>query len=241
MKNSKTPTVFDNFDFGTTVTTSKMDEIYVTVDPARLMHDYADALLHDLQRRNPMKYDSATADFLAQNNQWSSIEDAAHDYLDGLTAIRIESIHDKCTVWRKAKTLVMTAVVQDALSCLGIIQDRNHGFKVIPVLKTEYTVDIDRLIKFSSFLEWFEADGIKLFKDAMPRGVEGDVDTMSCIIVGDEVKSMKVDAHPTFSYIAAFLGLEAQELSDAKRFDVKYDLFSYIQFMLLQEVRKCSF
>lgn len=241
MKNAKIPTVFDNFDFGTTVTTSSMDEIIVTVDPTRMMHDYADALLHDLNRRNPDRYEASINQLVGDGSVWASGEDALRYYVDGLTTLRIQSIDDVCKDWRKAKKLVMTAVLQDALSCLGIIQDRNHGFKVKPILKEEKAVDIDKMLQVSEFLEWFESDGIKLFKDAMPRGVEGDVDTMSCIIVGDEVKSMKVDAHPTFSYIAAFLGLEAQKQDDERRFDVKYDLFSYIQFMLLREVRKCSF
>lgn len=241
MKNTKIHTVFDNFDFGTTVTTSSMEEIYVTVDPIRMMHDYGDALLHDLERRNPDRYQAAINQLVGNGSMWASAEEAIHYYLDGLAEYRIQSVNGNCSDWRKAKRLVMTAVVQDALSCLGIIQDRNHGFKVIPIMKEEKIVDIDRMLRVSEFLEWFENDGIKLFKDAMPRGVEGDVDTMSCIIVGDEVKSMKVDAHPTFSYIAAFLGLEAQKQQDERRFDVKYDLFSYIQFMLLNEVRKCSF
>lgn len=240
MKNSKTSTVFDAFDFGTTVTTSSMDVINVTVDPGLMMHDYADALLHELQRRNPIRYD-ATVKQLRELSIWHDEYEAMHEYVDGLCAIRIQSITGDCEHWRKAKSLVMTAVLQDALSCLGIVIDRNHGFRIIPSLKRKIVIDMDHMLQLSEFIESFENDGIKLFKDAMPRGAEGDSDTMSCIIIDDEVKSMKVDAHPTFSYIAAFLGLQAKELKDASRFDVKYDLFSYIQFMLLAEVRKCSF
>lgn len=242
MKQSKTPTVFDNFDFGTTVTTSSMDVIQVTINPELIMFDYADALLHDLQRRNPGRYAAATKQLMADKRiQFADEYQAMHSYVAGLCQIRVEAINGNCSNWRKAKALVMTAVLQDALSCVGVITDRAHGFRIVPIMATPVEYDINTMLIVSEFIEMFEDDGIKLFKDAMPRGEEGDVDTMSCIIVGDEVKSMKVDAHPTFSYIAAFLGLKAYAQSDERRFDVRYDLFSYIRFMLLSEVRKCSF
>lgn len=234
MNNPRSKTVFDSIDLGTTVTTSTLDDFYVTVDPTMMMHDYADALLHDLNRRNPLKFELAVKQFQ------KDVYEAAHQYVDGLVAIRIQSIHGDCPAWRKAKQLVMTAVVQDALSCLGVIIDRAHGYRIIPKLKVNEEYDIDSMLLFSSFIESFEPEGVKLFKDAMPRSEYGDVDVMSCVVCQDQVVSMKVDAHPSFSYIAAFLGLEKSD-GNSLRYDVRYDLFSYIKIMLLSEVTKCSF
>lgn len=233
-ENSRSKTVFDSIDLGTTVTTSTMDDFYVTVDPTIMMHDYADALLHDLNRRNPLKYEQSVKLF------GSDIFQAAHDYVDGLVAMRIQSIEGNCPVWRKAKLLAMTAVVQDALSCLGVIIDRAHGYRIIPKLKFDVEYDVDKMLMFSSFVENFQSDGLKLFVDALPRSIYGDADVMSCVIIQDEVKSFKIDAHPSFSYISSFLGLEPGE-GNSLRYDVRYDLLSYIKFMLLSEVRKCSF
>lgn len=236
MSNNSRNTVFDKLDLGTVVTTTNVEDFYVTVDPTIMMNDYADAVLHELERRNPLKYQAAIKQF------GSDVTDVAHAYMAGLLAIRCESIQGECKVWRQAKQLVMTAVVQDALSCLGIIVDRAHGYRIIPQLKCQIEYDMNILLMFSSFLENFESDGLKLFKDAFPRSVYGDEDTMSCIIAeNEEVMSFKVDAHPSFSYIAAFLGLKVFNSSHSLRYDVRYDLLSYISFMLIKEVVVCSF
>lgn len=237
---SSRATVFDHIDLGTTVTTATIDEFYVTVDPEVMMYDYGIALLHELNRRNPLKYSEAVKILLSQSS-FSTIEEVVHHYMMSLATIRIESINGNCPVWRQVKKVSMTAVIQDALSCLGVITDRAHGFRIIPKMKKPESYDIKELLYFSDFLDGFQDEGLKTFSDAMPRSEEGDVDTMSCVIVSEEIKSFKVDAHPTFSYIAAFLGLEPDSSKAALRYDVRYDNIHYIKFELLKEVRKCTF
>lgn len=238
---SKRTTVFDAIDLGTQVTTATMDEFHVTVDPTIMMYDYGMALLGELERRNPLKYQAAVTQLL-QLSQYSNIQQCVENYMNGLMIMRIQSIHGNCPFWRQAKEIRMTAVIQDALSCLGIITNRAEGYRIIPELKNQdVTFDMGEVLSFSDFLDGFSAEGLKVFRDAMPRGSEGDVDTMSCIIINQEVRSLKVDAHPTFSYIAGFLGLEPSVAQPMLRYGVRYDIMAYIKPMLLREVRNCCF
>lgn len=230
--NSMGPTDFENLNFGTVTTTSEIVTIPVVVDPTFTMTDYAIAVAKDLQRRNPLKYQT-----IEQQLGDESFESRLIEYVHGLLMIRVESIHDNCPNWRRAKELGIPPYIQWNISQFGEVYDFENGRKFVPEISSEVKYDINRMLEISNLLKAFQTDGVKLLFDAFPRNRQGDKETMSYVIIGDYIKGQNVSSHPAKSYITAFLGMKLKQESDHKiLYGVRYDDVDYVRERLIMEL-----
>lgn len=214
---------FASINFGTRPTTVQAEVIEVTVDLDLMVDDYGKAFSNELYRRNPVRAESIglTAGDLST-------------YFKSLIALRIDQINGEKKDWRKAKALYVPAWIEFVMTSVGEIYDTDRGFRILPVCSYEY--DLDSMLDISSKLRAFKADGVTLLQDVMPRTAEGDYDTMTMILVNNFVYSMKSDAHPIHSYVAAYLGLKLKEdTAFSALYRVRYDDVEYIKAMLLRE------
>lgn len=214
---------FSQLDFGTKATTVKFEEIQVTINPDLIINDYAEAYSKELHRRNPSRASTVGV-----------TKDELFEYFKTLLAIRVESISNDCKVWRQAKALLIPTWMEFVLSRVGEVIDNDRGLKITPIFEFDY--DINRAFETSDKLRAFLSDGLVLHKDAFPRTPDGDVETMSMVIIDDYVTSQTKDAHPIASYVAAFLGYKLkEELAFKMLYRVRYDDVNFISSMLLRE------
>jgi hypothetical protein len=238
-------------NFGTTVTTSDYTDIQVVIDPDFMMKDYAEAVSHDLSRRNPIRYaavESQAKALFSDAEMYTSgkapenvdFQGALNAYLVDLARLRIQMINDDCKMWREAKQLAMPAYVQFAISMIGIVRDVDHGRRFVPYMeKSDLTLTVKGLYKVTDLLRAFESDGVVLLFDAFPRLKTGDQDTMSYAIIDSYVKAIDKTSSPAKSYIAVFLGMKLKQESNLKcLYSVRYDNVDYVKDMLIQELSK---
>lgn len=225
MQNNQVPAKmedFSNLNFGTKPGSVKFEEISVVIDPEFMFRDMAAKYVEETYFQQPLKAKEAQL-----------TEEEMDQYLRGLLAIRVESIHGKCKVWREAKRLYIPTWIQFILSQLGTVVDYDYGLKMVPVYDGKY--DINALIATSNKLGAFQ-DCLSMHKDAFPRGPEGDRNTMSMVVLDGFVQSRSKDAHPIHAYVTAFLGMKLEEDTAFRMlFRVRYDDAEFIKTMLLNE------
>lgn len=224
MSNENRDSNFKALNFETKPTGAPMQVVDIDLDPELMVKDFATAYERELFRRNANR---------AEREKLTAAE--LYTYFQGLIAIHLE--HDNVgTVkdWRKAKELYIPAWIQHVLSQVGTYVDPIRGLKFVPHIKCQY--DMKVMLEISDRLGAFRVDGLKIFKDAFPRNPEGDAEVMSMIIAEDCVRSMSPDAHPSSSYVAAFLGFKLrEEMALLMMYRVKYDDIVYVHEMLLRE------
>lgn len=219
MQNTQT-NKFENLDFGTVISTGKLERIEVQIDPEMVVKDYSDAFVKELRRRNPQRFqaEEITADDM-------------YTYSCGLLKIRVESVENNCPNWRRAKGLYIPAWIQFAISRIGESSDRKRGLQFVPVFN--YSYDLDWMLAFSDSLAAYADDGVALFQDAFPRDREGNLDTMSLAVINDYVKGQS-QVQPVNSYIAAFLGFTlAKDTAFDVLYRVRYDDIDFIHDQLI--------
>lgn len=107
--------------------------------------------------------------------------------------------------------------------------------KVAEIEPMKAPINYDQALAISEKIASYE-DEIQIVKDAMPRGVEGHKDTMSCCILAEHVVSMHKVEHPVSTYMAAFLNLKIQEeLEMSALYRIQYDDIEYIRSALLTQ------
>lgn len=222
-----------DLDFGTVISTSSLETVEVEMDPELIMRDYARIFTRNLQRVNHDKFGDIGFNMRLPHKQSKSIsaEEAMFHYFKGILKIRIESVHDNCPNWKRAKALYIPAWLQFTISRVGEFIDRKHGLKFSPVFGEEY--DMSWLLEFSEKLASFTEDGVEMFKDAFPRDREGSADTMSLAVIDNYVKGQHQVASIN-SYIAAFLGFKLKSDNNlAMLYRVRYDDVDFIASQLL--------
>lgn len=237
-KTNKFQAEFQSMNFGTVVTTSEYHDVEVVVDPEFMMKDYATAVVHDLERRNPVRFASVSRQ--AEEFFGRPFEAVVSDYLTDLAKIRIQSVRDECKVWREAKQLAMPPYVQFAISMIGTVLDYDHGRRFVPYMEsTDLALSTEQLFKVTELLRAFEGDGVVLLYDAFPKSKTGDQETMSYAIIDGYVKSIDKNSNPAKSYIAVFLGMKLQQESELKYlYSVRYDDIHYVKDRLIMELTK---
>lgn len=214
---------FSKLDFGTKPTTSSLETIDVTIDPKLILADYAIAYVRELNRRNPIRA-----------KEVGVTEQELQDYFEGIVAIRVQSVSGTCKVWREAKQLLIPSWIEFTISQIGEVIDTDRGLRFVP--KFEHDVNIVSMLETSNKLRAFTSDGVSMSKDAFPRSISGDPETMSMTIIDSYVKAQSKDCHPVASYIAAFLGFKLQEEASFRvLYGVRYDDVNFIKAMLLRE------
>lgn len=225
---------YESMDFGTTVTTSGYDQITVEIDPDVMIDDYSDAVVADLQRRNPTRYAAINAQ--REELEKDPLDILVPRYVRILLAIRVESIKGSCPNWRQARELNIPPYIQYVLSQIGEVNDIDRGLKITPSFDYEY--DINEALEISSLIESFTGDSVVLLKDAFPRSRQGDKETMSLAIIDNYVKGID-RTHPAKSYITVFLGMKLKEETELRAlYRIRYDDIDFVRSMLLNEVAK---
>jgi hypothetical protein len=87
----------------------------------------------------------------------------------------------------------------------------------------------DEAVIISDKIGAFE-EKLQMVRDAMPRGVAGDSEVMSCAIIESYVRSWKKVSHPSFTYVAAFLDAHLKnEIALKALYRIQYDDLEYIR------------
>jgi len=214
---------YKNLDFGTKPSTASLEDVVITVDGG-MIADYSQAYIREAFRVNPLKAE-----------QLQLTEEELSSYFKGLLSIRIQSLQPGgCKDWRVAKQLTIPSFYQFVLSTIGIVTDHIHGLRFIPEFNADY--DIQAMLDTSNKVESLMLDGLTASKDAMPRGIEGDKDVMSFVILGSYVYGRCEDHSPIAAYVAAFLGFKLQEEATFKMlYRVRYEDISFIRDSLTHE------
>lgn len=226
---------FEDLDLGSNPPISvETKPIYVKVGTdCALLGEYARAFVRSAFSVNPQRAE-----------QVSLTEDEMVNYVDFLLTQRIRSINDECKIWRQLKSLYIPCFVQYALSQIGEVLLRDYGLEIIPVLVDPTTkegqahpypetITLEEAQAISRKLAYFR-DDLAMVSDAMPRGHQGDIDTMSCILADGYVRSLQRVEHPVSTYLAAFIGNKlVDEQAFAPFYRVQYDDVSYIRSALL--------
>lgn len=210
-------------NYGTKPTTVAMTTIDVVIDPNIMIGDYATAYSNELYRLNPVRAKEIN---LTQSDLF--------DYFSALLAVRVESINGTLRDWRTVNLLAIPSWIQHTIAQVGTVVDRDRGLRIVPKFETKY--ELASLLATSEKLLSFQTDGLSLHQSAFPRGAEGNEEVMGMVILNDYVHSMKLDAHPASSYVAAFLGAKlAQEQQFSVLYRVRYDDVNFIATQLLND------
>lgn len=216
-------TNFSTLDYGTKITTSKMIEVQVGLNPDIMVKDFASAYVKELTRLNPIKAREITI-----------TDDQMYYYFKAILAFRVKSITGENKDWRFGKQIAIPSWIQHTISQIGVVYDRVRGLKFVPTYAFDY--DVASVIEISNDLLAFEADGLLLHTDAFPREKEGDPDVMGMAILDDYVHSISDKAHPIASYVAGFVGAKlAQEQAFSILYRVRYDDIDFITSQLVND------
>lgn len=219
---------YSSLDLGTAkFSVAPYDIIHSVIDPTTMVDGYAKAILDEAERMNPLTFDRV-----------GLTEDELRRYLRFLLEQRVKSVEGTCHLWSKLKALWIPSFIQYVLTMIGVVDIKTSGLRIIPTIE-EQGVTFEEALAVSDKLQYFEGE-LAMVKDAMPRGPEGDKDTMSTALIAGYMKSIAPVEHPIATYAAAFLGLKlAEEQTFQVLYRVQYDDINYLREVLLRssEVR----
>lgn len=225
MDNLSMKATVESLNYSTQISTPEPEIIKVQIDPTIILNDYAQSYRNELMRRNPERFQAAGLE-----------ADELQEYFNGLLHLRLQSVEGNCPDWRQAKQLWIPSIIQYVLTCVGVVWDVEKGLKFIPTCDENLSHNILKMLETSNKLALFKMDGLAMVKDAMPRSEEGDFDVMQCAIISDYITSTHRIGHPSASYIAALLGLKAEQaVVEGLLYRVRYDSVAYIKSMLQAE------
>jgi hypothetical protein len=233
---------FSSLDFGTVVTTTSYQLIEVLVDPSFMMQDYGQAVARDLERRNPIRYQSVEKQLLESDSfkEFGSFPMILREYFTNLAAIRIHAINDPSSFKRGMNELLVTPYIEFALSQVGIVYDLDNGRKFVPCTESpDLTMSMEQLFVVTDSLRVFKSDGVVLLNNAFPKNREGDQEAMSFAMIDGFIKSTTKYPNTAKSYIAAFLGMKLKLQGEFKSlYGVRYDDAEYVKDRLIEELLK---
>lgn len=209
---------FQNLDFGTVPSAVKMEEIVVTFEAGALLGDYAKAFINEAARRMPLTAEQPGA----------LTQDELLRYCNYLLTQRVNSVRMECPDWRKLKVLWIPSFIQFILSQIGEVTNREFGIRFTPVVANPSDMTFEEAAEISNKVSAYQ-EKLQMVKDAMPRGIDGDADVMSCAVIGDYVRSTRRVTHIYATYVSAFLNAKLQEEFAFKAlYRIQYDDIAYI-------------
>lgn len=211
---------FQGLDFGTgSPSPVKMEVVYVQVRVDTLFKDYVHAFIAEAHRRMPL-----TAEL-----DGALTEEELLAYAEFLLTQRIKTIEMSCSLWRKLKVLWIPSFIQYVLSTVGEVILRQYGLKFLPKLEQPSAMTFDEAAVISDKISAFE-EKLQMVRDAMPRGIEGDVDVMTCAIIDGYIRTREMVSHPSATYVAAFLNATLEkELAFKSLYRIQYDDLEFIR------------
>lgn len=212
---------FLQMDLGTTRPTSvENQDVEVELSANDMVGNYAKAFVNECYRLNPLRMEQIDKD--------GKFQDELVEYVNYLFAKRIECVNSECKDWRKLKNLWIPSFVQYVLSQVGLVELRDYGITIKPVMKEECHMTLEEAYQVSAKIKMFQNE-LQMVEDAMPRSKYGNVDVMSCALIGDYVRSMKVVDHVSSTYVAAFANMQLRKESAFEAlYRVQYDDIGYI-------------
>lgn len=216
---------FEQMDLsGTKPTSVPMETIHVDIDPDVMVADYARAFVREIRRLNPRRFEQAPIS-----------DEEMIKYCTYLLYQRVLSVVDECKHWRLLKNLWIPVFIQYAMRMVGRVEIKSQGLLLMPVMSSEVSMSLEEALELSSRIGLYDQD-VQMVRDAMPRGKDGDLDTMSCSLIAGYVRSMKQVEHPVATYMAAFLGFKLQEEQAFEvLYRVQYDDLAFLQAALVAD------
>jgi len=211
---------FQNLNFGTGLPSPvKMETVEVELSAAEMMDDYCKAFINEANRKMP----------LTAALEGALTLDELKQYCEYLLNERINCVYLNCKDWRKLKVLYIPSFIQYVLSCVGEVIVRDYGIKFMPTLADNPNrIKFEDAVKISDKISAYK-DSLQMIRDAMPRGVEGDLNVMSCAIIEGYIRSWRKVDHPSFTYVAAFLKAKLKnEIALKALYRIQYDDIDYI-------------
>lgn len=216
---------FKTLDFGSGDPASvEMETIQVVLSCEETLEAYGRAFVEEGYRKAPLIADHVG---LTANEM--------KDYCAFLLAQRIGSVHGDCPLFRKLKLLWIPSWIQFGLSQIGFVTVRDYGLRLEPVTDGSKTISYDEALAISEKIAAFEPY-LQVVRDAMPRAIDGDIDTMSKAIIGGYVRSFTRTKTAVSTYVSAFWNAHLQEENIFKMlYRVQYDDVGYIRAALTSE------
>lgn len=222
------------FPNDTKPTSVKLETINVQLSEDNLIRPYAKALVEQGRRANPLLFDVEPLD-----------EEEVFQYCEFLVHQRVLSVQGECPLWRKLKVLHVPVWIQHAMSQIGEVILRNIGIRLMPTMDKDELIQVanndgsptavdryisyDRALEISNKLAAYEND-LSIVTDAMPRGIDGNVDVMSSAMIADYVRTLNPVKHVASTYVARFAGFKLeQEVAFSALYRVQYDDLEYIR------------
>lgn len=186
-----------------------MRKITVKVGTANL-DGFNQAFIREANRKNPLKAKEVnlTADELARYEQF-------------LLDCRVRLVNDTCRNFRQIKRLAMPSFVERILSDVGRVTLRNQAIDIWPVADSS-DMTIEEAFAISDKIEAF-MDDLAVVVGAMPAQPEGNVETMTVVLIQDYVVGMGDTEDPLVEYIVYALGSVLQEKEFENLYFLRYD------------------
>lgn len=206
--------------------------VTVTIDPDVMITDYArqfyeerfrvDALLAERQEK------AKGVDHLC----WEDID----KYALYLIKQRVLCVENQCRDFRLLKSLYIPSFLQYGLSLIGEVIIRDQGLRLIPefTMPEGKEIDFKEASRISGLIRMFEGK-LQMVLDGMPRTRLGDVDTMSCALIADELRAHHKVEHVANAYAAAFMGFKLKEEQAMQiLYRIQYDDLEYIRSAIIR-------
>lgn len=212
-------TKFDSLELAVTKPTSiPMESVEVEISNENLFGDFGKSFVAEGYRVAPL-----TA------QQVNLTQEEMTDYINYLTAKRIECIHDRCADYRKLKTLYIPSWIQYNLSMIGKVIIREFGLTLIPVMDDVDLITFEDALVISNKIAAFDGC-LQIVQDAMPRSPYGDKDVMSTAMIAGYVRSISPVEHVASTYVTAFMGMKLrEEQAMSVLYRIQYDDVEFIR------------
>lgn len=229
-------TKFENLNFGFTSKPVDYQVIQVEVNPHFMMNEWAEAYANDLERRNPLKYQTAKYQYGDKTVRLDS--QVISKYMRQLLIYRVKDVNGELKgIYHVVKQLGIPAWIQFVISMVGNTNDWDRGLRYVPsLLEPKDEVSIEEMLSISHVLRSFTPDGKPFFTNAWPKSKDGDKTVMSCAIVDGFVSGNDPNAHPIKTYVAGFFGAKIRQQDDYRMlYRINYDNIQQLKAMLMTE------
>jgi len=131
--------------------------------------------------------------------------DELRTYCESLIYLRVAWVRKQKPVIRPFEKFAVPAFLAVALAAIGEVEDKQLGIKLLPATKCSLQ-DLESFWNTSRKLHLLAQRGFTM-SEGLVREPEGDWDTMCLQLLGNEVVSHSMDAHPSKAVVAAALGI----------------------------------
>jgi hypothetical protein len=198
-----------------------LETVEVEIPANTLLGDYATAFVQEAELRHPDRADRVGLK-----------QDELLEYCKFLISKRVATVHRTVTDAGKLRDLYIPDFIQLCLETIGEVVYDEMSVVLIPVYKAK-VMSLDEAYNVSRKLAQFK-DLLRMNRNAMPRGTEGDVEVMSSILSEQHVRCMR-EIHPVSAIVTSFLGLTIQkEIILSSLYRVEYRNASAIRRAVLQ-------